>query len=54
MRARPTGTVSVPMSWDEIDDLDPQSLTVLTLHKRLAKQKRDPWAKYFTIKQRLP
>jgi bifunctional non-homologous end joining protein LigD len=54
MRARPTGTVSVPLAWDEIDDLDASSLTVLTLHARLSKQKRDPWAKYFTTKQRLP
>lgn len=53
MRARPTGTVAVPLSWDEIDDVDPASLTVLTLHRRLARQRRDPWAKYFTTAQRL-
>lgn len=54
MRARPAGTVSVPLAWDEIGDVNATSLTVLTLHTRLSKQKRDPWAKYFTTKQRLP
>ena len=52
MRAQ-APTVAVPLHWDEIDDFEPGSVTVLTLHERLAQQKTKPWARYLTTKQTL-
>ncbi len=53
-RARANAPVSVPVRWDEVTPaLDPQAWTVLTLEKRLARLRRDPWQGYWTSKQRL-
>jgi bifunctional non-homologous end joining protein LigD len=42
------------VSWTELtSSLDPASFTVLTVPQRLARQRRDPWAEYFTLKQKL-
>ena len=52
-RAREGAPVSVPITWKELTpSLDPASFTVLTVPQRLARQRRDPWADYFTLKQR--
>ena len=52
-RARDGATVSVPLSWTELTaSLDPASFTVLTVPQRLARQRKDPWAEYFGMKQR--
>jgi bifunctional non-homologous end joining protein LigD len=53
-RAREGAPVSVPVSWTELtSSLDPASFTVMTVPQRLARQRRDPWAEYFTLKQKL-
>ena len=53
MRAKQP-TVAVPLNWEELDDFEPGSVTVLNLHERFEKQRVKPWARYFTTKQRLP
>jgi bifunctional non-homologous end joining protein LigD len=54
-RARPGAPVSVPLRWNELRaDLDPQSFTVLTVEKRLARLREDPWAGYWKCRQQLP
>jgi DNA ligase D len=45
-RALPTATVSTPVSWDELDDLDPSAFTVRSIPERLASV-GDPWAGLF-------
>lgn len=41
-RALPTATVSTPVAWDELDDVDPHAFTVRTVPQRLA-DVGDPW-----------
>ncbi|CAN5378384.1 DNA ligase D [soil metagenome] len=53
-RSRPGAPVSVPLAWEELSlDLHSDSYTVLNVRERLAGLKQDPWAEYFTLKQRL-
>ena len=53
-RARDGAPVSVPISWTELTPkLDPASFTVQTVPQRLARQKRDPWAEYVMLTQKL-
>ncbi|MCM3779582.1 non-homologous end-joining DNA ligase [Microbacterium hydrocarbonoxydans] len=42
-RALPKATVSTPVHWDELDDLDPSQFTVRSIPKRLD-EIGDPWA----------
>ncbi|WP_402840731.1 non-homologous end-joining DNA ligase [Microbacterium sp. GXS0129] len=44
-RALPTATVSTPVTWDELDDVDPAAFTVRTVPARLA-EGGDPWARF--------
>ena len=44
-RARPDATVSTPLAWDEVPDVDPLSLTVRSVPGRLA-ERGDPWADF--------
>src|SRR5205809_291248 len=37
VRGVPEGTVSTPISWDEIDDVDPRQFTIATVPARFAK-----------------
>ena len=54
-RARRGAPVSIPVSWTELSTrLNPASFTVPTVPKRIAAQRKDPWADYFRAKQRLP
>jgi DNA ligase D len=41
-RALPTATVSTPVTWDELDDVDPRDFTLRTVPERLAAT-GDPW-----------
>ena len=43
VRARPGAQVSTPFSWDELDAIHPDSLTITTVPQRVARQ-GDPWA----------
>jgi bifunctional non-homologous end joining protein LigD len=53
-RAREGAPVSVPLTWEELrGSLDPRSFTVLSVPKRLARLKRDPWAGYWKCRQRI-
>lgn len=53
-RARPHAPVAVPVSWREVTPrLRPDAWTVRNLGKRLARLRTDPWAGYWTAKQRL-
>jgi DNA ligase D len=42
VRARPGAQVSTPFSWDELDDVEPDALTIVTVPERVAKH-GDPW-----------
>ena len=54
-RARAGAPVSVPVSWSEVTErLRPEAFTAATVPARLERQRKDPWAEYFTMKQRLP
>ncbi|ESQ79413.1 DNA ligase D [Asticcacaulis sp. YBE204] len=54
VRARPGAGVSTPLFWKELTPmLIPGDYTMHTLQDRLKKQKTDPWADYFEIKQSL-
>jgi DNA ligase D-like protein (predicted polymerase) len=50
-RARPGLPVSFPVSWEELDDVDPSENTVRTAVDRLAG--RDPWSTLMPKRQRL-
>jgi bifunctional non-homologous end joining protein LigD len=53
-RARPGAPVSVPLAWEELSPaLHSNAYTVTNVRERLAALKQDPWADYFTLKQRL-
>jgi DNA ligase D len=41
-RALPTATVSTPVTWDELDEVDPKAFTLRTVPQRLA-DTGDPW-----------
>jgi DNA ligase D len=43
VRARAIAPVSTPITWDEVDDVDPDSLTLRTVPERVARD-GDPWA----------
>ncbi len=43
VRPRTTGQVSTPLYWDELDDVDPEALTLSTVPDRLLRG-GDPWA----------
>jgi bifunctional non-homologous end joining protein LigD len=54
-RALPGAPVSTPLGWDELDPaLRSDAFSVANLRQRLAGLKRDPWARYGTLRQRLP
>jgi bifunctional non-homologous end joining protein LigD len=54
-RASAGAPVSVPISWDEVQDADPRhgSWTVRSLQERLTQARPDPWEAYASVRQRL-
>jgi bifunctional non-homologous end joining protein LigD len=54
-RARAGAPVSTPLDWDELSPaIGPAHFTIENLRQRLAFLKRDPWAGFFKLKQKLP
>jgi bifunctional non-homologous end joining protein LigD len=51
-RAKPHATVSMPVDWSDLR-LPPERWTMLTVPKRLARMKRDPWKDYWTSPQEI-
>jgi DNA ligase D len=47
VRARPGGEASGPFTWDELDTIGPESMTIATLPARVAEQ-GDPWGATYT------
>jgi len=52
-RAREGAPVSMPISWDEVDDADPAGWTVKNTPRRIAAQKEDPWGEIYDVRQSL-
>ena len=53
-RARPGLPVSVPIAWDELDEITSAAMwTITSLPERLTHLKKDPWADYFKTRQKL-
>jgi bifunctional non-homologous end joining protein LigD len=54
MRAKPHAPVSMPLAWTSLGARTlPDAFTVRTVPGRLARLRRDPWAAYWTCRQRL-
>jgi bifunctional non-homologous end joining protein LigD len=54
-RARKGATVAMPLSWEELGSLrEPNQFDVINAPKRLARQKRDPWAGIYKVNQSIP
>jgi bifunctional non-homologous end joining protein LigD len=51
-RARPNATVSAPIAWDELGDTLPP-FSLVSVPKRLARLRVDPWAGYWRSTQRI-
>ena len=48
------GLFSTPVAWDEIDDeIRGTHFNLRNVPARIAKQRKDPWADYWTVKQSL-
>jgi len=44
----------VPLAWEELQrGLKPDQYTVENLPRRLSSLKADPWARYFTLRQKI-
>jgi bifunctional non-homologous end joining protein LigD len=55
VRARPGAGVATPLSWDELPKLKSAAqFNVKNLVQRLRRQKKDPWARFAQLQQRLP
>jgi bifunctional non-homologous end joining protein LigD len=52
-RAKPAAPVSVPLRWEELGRVKPSAFTALTLPRRLAGLRADPWKGYAKLRQRI-
>jgi DNA ligase D len=54
-RSRAGAPVAMPIRWDQVKaGLDPCDYTLATVPGLIAKQKADPWAEMFAVRQTLP
>ncbi len=53
MRARPGAPVATPVTWEELDTIDPTSFTIETVPRRIGALSADPWAELAEVKQGL-
>jgi bifunctional non-homologous end joining protein LigD len=54
IRARANAPVATPIAWEELaKDVRFDHFNVRTVPARLKRQKHDPWAEFFTVKQRV-
>lgn len=51
-RAREGATVALPIAWRDLQHVHPRELTVATV-PALVRKRRDPWAAFFSTKQRI-
>lgn len=51
LRARPGAPVSMPISFEELNDIAPDGINLRLAMERIAMQ--DPWKDFFTVKQRI-
>lgn len=51
LRARKGAPISMPIAWEELDEIAPDEVTLKTVEKRLDKE--DPWSDFFRIDQGL-
>jgi len=52
VRARPGGQASAPFTWDELDTIDPEAMTIASLPGRVA-ERGDPWRDTYGPRQSL-
>jgi bifunctional non-homologous end joining protein LigD len=53
-RAKPTAPIATPIAWDELTpSLRPDHYTLANIDERLRRLKKDPWADYGRVRQRL-
>ena len=53
-QARPGAHVSWPLAWEELKpSLQPQNFTVQTVPSLLRARKTDPWAEFFSVRQKI-
>ena len=52
VRARPGAQASAPFTWDELDSIDPEAMTIATLPGRVA-ERGDPWRDTYGPRQSL-
>jgi bifunctional non-homologous end joining protein LigD len=54
-RARPDGTISVPIAWSELSPArTPERFTIRTVPRRLSTLGADPWKAYWRTRQTIP
>lgn len=51
VRAKKKATVSMPIAWSELDKVEPNSITMSDVIKRL--RRKDPWENFFKVDQKL-
>ena len=50
IRPTPNAQVSAPLSWEELDDVEPEDFTVISMHDRFA-QRGDVWQEFYATKE---
>jgi hypothetical protein len=49
IRPTPNAQVSAPLSWEELDDVEPEDFTVISMHDRFA-QRGDVWRDFYATR----